>query len=110
MTDESVRRTDEQRGSSGWVMPVAVFAAALAVVGWRLAGRASVTPMIAEQSLSADLQTIKQGYAKDMDAVQQRLTQAEKTNSGLQERSRRRDQAVADHSGPTQESTGRSPE
>jgi len=84
MTGESVTRTDEQRGSSGWVMPVAVLAAALAVVGLGVGWKGLSFAHDSQQTMSADLQTIKQGYAKDMDVVQQRLTQAETTDTSLQ--------------------------
>ena len=84
MTDESITRTDEQRGSSGWVMPVAVLAAALAVVGLGVGWKALSDAHDSQQTLSADLQTVKQGYAKDMDSVQQRLTQAETADTSLQ--------------------------
>lgn len=81
MTDESVRSTES---GSGWVTPVAVLAAVLAIIGLGVGWKGLSYAHDTQQSMSADLQTIKTSYAKDMDSVQQRLTQAEGTNTELQ--------------------------
>jgi chromosome segregation ATPase len=75
----------EREGYPGWVVPAVILAAILAIAGLAVGWKGLSYAQDSRQSLSADLQSIKQGYSKDMDTVQQRLTQAEKTNSGLQD-------------------------
>jgi len=85
MTDDTGRTIVEREGYPGWVVPAVILAAILAIAGLAVGWKGLSYAQDSRQSLSADLQSIKQGYSKDMDTVQQRLTQAEKTNSGLQD-------------------------
>jgi hypothetical protein len=84
MTDDNISTTVVRERSSGWVAPVVVLVAVLAVaaiaVGWKGLSYAQET----RQTVNSDIQALKQGYAKDIDSVQQRLTQTETTNSSLQ--------------------------
>lgn len=83
MTDETGRTTVVQEGLPGWVTPVIIVVALVALaglgVGWHGLSEAQDT----RQSLSSDLQTLKQDNSKSADALQQRLSAAEKANTDL---------------------------
>lgn len=85
MTDDTGRTIVEHEGYPGWVIPAVILAAILAIAGLGVGWKGLSYAQDSQQTISADLQSIKQGYSKDMESVQQRLTQAEKTNSGLQD-------------------------
>jgi hypothetical protein len=83
MTDDSSRTTVVQEGQPGWVIPAIVLVALLAAIGVGVGWRGLSYAQETRQSLSGDLQAMKQGYSKDIDSLQQRLTVAEKTNTDL---------------------------
>jgi len=74
----------ETRGSPGWIAPAVILLGILAVagvwIGWSATGRAHDT----QQTLSADIKTLKQGFDHDVALLQQRVTAAEGTNAQLQ--------------------------
>lgn len=71
-------------GSPGWIAPAVILLGILAVagvwIGWSATGRAHDT----QQTLSADIKTLKQGFDHDVALLQQRVTAAEGTNAQLQ--------------------------
>ena len=72
------------QGSPGWIAPAVILLGILAVagvwIGWSATGRAHDT----QQTLSADIKTLKQGFDHDVALLQQRVTAAEGTNAQLQ--------------------------
>jgi hypothetical protein len=74
----------ETRGSPGWIAPAVILLGILAVagvwIGWSATGRAHDT----QQTLSADIKTLKQGFDHDVALLQQRVSAAEGTNAQLQ--------------------------
>jgi hypothetical protein len=83
MTDDSTRTTLVQEGQPGWVIPAIVLVALLAAIGVGVGWRGLSYAQESRQSLNSDIQTVKQGYQKDVDSLQQRLAQNEKTNADL---------------------------
>jgi chromosome segregation ATPase len=74
-------------GTPRWVALVIVLVAVVAIAGLAVAWTASSAARSERQQLDAvnnDIQTMKQTSTKDMDALQQRLAQAETTNTQLQ--------------------------
>jgi len=84
MTEEREIRTEVHQGSPGWIVPAVILLGILAVagvwIGWSATGRAHDT----QQTLSADIKTLKQGFDHDVALLQQRVTAAEGTNAQLQ--------------------------
>jgi chromosome segregation ATPase len=85
MADDSGRTTVVQEGSPIWVIPAVVLLCVLALAGLWVGWKGLSYAQDSKQSLSSDIQTMKQGYAKDLDSLQQRLAQTEKTNIDLQD-------------------------
>src|SRR5579884_3820313 len=83
MTDETGRTTVVQEGLPGWVTPVIIVVALVALAGLGVGWHGLSEAQDARQSLSNDLQTIKQDNAKNVDALQQRLAADEKSNTDL---------------------------
>ena len=84
---EDEPHTVVREGAPRWVPLVIVLVAVVAIAGLAVAWTASSAAHSEQQSLNAvngDIQTMKQGYSKDLDALQQRLAQSETTNSQLQ--------------------------
>ena len=87
MATENDSNVVMHEGTPGWVVPVLAITAILAVIAIWLGARASSSSQDNRQALNTvtgDVQTIKQNYSKDMDALQQRLGQTEKANTQLQ--------------------------
>ena len=78
-------RSDRNHGSPTWLLAIVAAIGLVAIgglgTGWWLSSYAQDT----RASLNDDLHSLKQGYAKDMDRVEQRLAAAEKTNTDLQD-------------------------
>jgi len=72
-------------GAPKWVAGAAIVAALVALIGLGTAWWASTYAQDTRAGLSNDINTLKQGYSKDMDSVEQRLAAAEKSNVGLQD-------------------------
>jgi len=84
MTEEREISTEVHHGSPGWIAPAVILLGILAVagvwIGWSATGRAHDT----QQTLSADIKTLKQGFDHDVALLQQRVSAAEGTNAQLQ--------------------------
>lgn len=78
------RETVVYNRTPGWIAPAAILLAILAVagvwIGWNATGRAQET----HQALTADLKTMRQSIDREVNTLQQRLAQAESTNTQLQ--------------------------
>ncbi len=81
--DDTGRTTVVQEGQPGWVIPAIILVALLAAIGVGVGWRGLSYAQESRQALNGDLQTMKQGYTKDIDSLQQRLAQAEKANTDL---------------------------
>ncbi|HKM82796.1 MAG TPA: hypothetical protein VJY15_17775 [Candidatus Acidoferrum sp.] len=86
MSDGTERTTIVQEGQSRWIIPtvglVAILAVIALVVGWKGLSYAQES----RQASNNDIQTVKQactGYTKNVELLQQRLAQDEKTNADL---------------------------
>lgn len=69
----------------GWAVGTMVLLALLAVGGLGMGYWASTNSASTKQSLSSDIQSMRDGYAKDMDTIQQRLAQADKQTADIQD-------------------------
>jgi hypothetical protein len=85
MANENGRDTVVREGSPGWMIPAMVFLGVLAVAGLWTGWKNSSFSHETRNALNSDMEMIKQGRAKDLDSVQQRLVQTEKSNSDLQD-------------------------
>src|SRR5581483_7455134 len=83
MSDETGRTTVIQEGQPGWVIPAIILVALVALIGLGVGWRGLSYAQDSRQAVNGDLQTMKQGYSKDIDALQQRLTATEKANTDL---------------------------
>ena len=83
MTDDSTRMTVVQEGQPGWLIPAIVLVALLAAIGVGVGWRSLSYAQESRQALASDIQTAKQSYQRDVDSLQQRLAQNEKTNTDL---------------------------
>lgn len=81
--DETGQTTVVQEGQPGWLIPAIILVALLAAIGVGVGWRGLSYAQDSRQALNNDIQTLKQGYSKDVDALQQRLAQNEKTNADL---------------------------
>ena len=84
MLEESDKTTVVREGSAGWVVPVVVVIAILAVIGIGVGWKGLTEAQNSRLALNNDIQTLKQGYTSDVASLQQRLTQNEKANTDLQ--------------------------
>jgi len=85
MTNENENMSNENRGTPGWLIGAVVVVALVALGGLGTGWWASTSAQDVRTSTANDIQTMKAGYAKDMDTVQQRLTAEEKSNTSLQD-------------------------
>jgi predicted nucleic acid-binding Zn-ribbon protein len=69
----------------GWAVGTMVVLGLLAIGGLGLGWWATTYAQNSRQSASADLQTMRQGYTHDMDAVKQRMTATEKQTTDIQD-------------------------
>lgn len=81
--DETGRTTVVQEGQPGWLIPAIILVALLAAIGVGVGWRGLSYAQDSRQALNNDIQTVKADYAKDVDSLQQRLAQNEKTNADL---------------------------
>jgi hypothetical protein len=85
MTDDAGRTTVVQEGQPGWVIPVILLVAILAAIGLGIGWKGLSYAQESRQALTGDIQSLKQSHTKDVDSLQQRLAQNEKTNADLTE-------------------------
>ncbi len=83
--NENEGMSNENHGSPKWLVAAVVVAALVALGGLGTGWWASTYAQDTRASVANDIQTMKQGYAKDMDTVQQRLTAEEQSNTALQD-------------------------
>src|SRR5580704_9602130 len=69
----------------GWLLPAMALLGILALANLWIGLKNSSYTEDSRHALNSDMQTMKQGYAKDLDSVQQRLAQTEKANTDLQD-------------------------
>lgn len=77
--------TYERHDSPGWVLPAVIVAGLIALGGVGTGWWATSYAQSTRTSLSSDIQTLKQDYAKDMDSVHARLSASDATNTQLQD-------------------------
>jgi hypothetical protein len=65
------------------VIPAIILVALLAAIGLGVGWRGLSYAQESREALNGDIQTVKQGYTKDVESLQQRLAQNEKTNADL---------------------------
>ncbi len=82
MIEEREVRVNE--GMPGWVVPTVVVVGLLAVVGVVLGWRATIYSQDSRQAVMTELGTVKQATTQQVDTLQQRVAQAEKTNGDLE--------------------------
>src|SRR5580693_3635226 len=86
MPDNFERETVVERNRlPGWAVGTMVVLALIAVGGLGMGWWATSYAQTSRQNLSSDIQTLRQGYGKDMDSVQTRLTAAEKQTADIQD-------------------------
>jgi chromosome segregation ATPase len=83
MADEGLRTTVVQEGPPIWVVLVMVLLGVVAVAGLWTGWKGLSYAQDSRQGLSRDIQVMKQGYATDLEGLQQRLAQTEKANTDL---------------------------
>jgi len=84
MLEESDKTTVVREGSAGWVVPVVIVIAILALIGIGVGWKGLTEAQNSRVALNNDIQTLKQGYTSDVASLQQRLAQNEKANTDLQ--------------------------
>jgi vacuolar-type H+-ATPase subunit H len=83
MIDDTGKMTAAEERTPGWVIPAVIVVAILAVVGIGVGWKGFSYAQTSHDALNGDIQTLKQGYTKDIESLQERLTQNEKTNADL---------------------------
>jgi len=83
MLDDTEKTTVVREGSAGWVIPVIIVVGILAVAGIGIGWKGMSYAQDSRQALTSDIQTVKQDHTKDIESLQQRLVQNEKTNADL---------------------------
>ncbi|HUK30668.1 MAG TPA: hypothetical protein VLV89_06110 [Candidatus Acidoferrum sp.] len=83
--DNNNSNSNRNEGTPTWLVAAIAVAALVALGGLGTGWWASTYAQDTRASLSSDVLTMKQGYAKDMDSVEQRLAAAEKSNTDLQD-------------------------
>jgi len=81
--EDTGRTTVVEEGQPRWLIPAIVLVALLAAIGVGVGWRGLSYAQDSRQTLNNDIQTVKTAYAKDVDSLQQRLAQNEKTNADL---------------------------
>ncbi len=77
--------SNENHSSPNWVVVAIAVAGLVALAGLATGWWASSYAQDTRASVSTDMQTMRQGYAKDMETVEQRLATAEKSTADLQD-------------------------
>jgi chromosome segregation ATPase len=85
MSYENDGNSNGKNRAPGWVVGAILVAMLVAVAGLGTGWWASMFAQNTRTGLNDDIQTLKQGYAKDLGSVDQRLATAEKSNSDLQD-------------------------
>src|SRR5580704_10006251 len=75
----------ERNRLPGWAVGTMVVLALIAVGGLGMGWWASTVAQASRQNTTNDIQALRQGYGKDMDGVQMRLTAAEKQTADIQD-------------------------
>lgn len=75
----------ERNRLPGWAVGTMVVLALIAVGGLGMGWWASSVAQASRQNTTNDIQALRQGYGKDMDSVQMRLTAAEKQTADIQD-------------------------
>ncbi len=78
-------RSDRKHSTANWVIAAVVVAGLVAIGALGVGVWSSSYAQDTRATFTDDLHALKQGYAKDMDSVEQRLAVAEKTNTDLQD-------------------------
>lgn len=85
MTIDGDRETVVHDGYPSWVTPAIVVLALVALAGVGTGWWASNYAQVSRQAMNGDLQTMKQIYDKNIEAVNESLARARNTNSDLQD-------------------------
>ncbi len=84
MSEEHDRVAEVHGGSPGWLVPVVILLAIVAVVGVGFGWYATTRAQDTQQVLSGEIKATKQSLSQDVVGLQQRVAQAEQTNTELQ--------------------------
>jgi hypothetical protein len=84
MADDNQRKEVHQ-GFPGWLVPAMALLGILAMANLWIGLKNSSYSEDSRHALNRDIQTMKQGYANDLDSTRQRLAQTEKANTDLQD-------------------------
>ncbi len=84
MADNYEDRVVEVHGTPGWIAPVVVILALIAITGLGLAWYDSTQLQAAQQAFGAELKTAQQNTAQQIATLEQKQTQADAANTELQ--------------------------
>jgi predicted negative regulator of RcsB-dependent stress response len=84
MIDNSDQVVEESHGTPGWVTAAIVILAIVSIAGLGLAWHNSTELQQAQQSFSGQIKTISQNDSQQVAALEEKLTQANTTSTGLQ--------------------------
>jgi len=84
MIDNSDQVVEESHGTPGWVTAAIVILAIVSIAGLGLAWHNSTELQQAQQSFSGQMKTVAQNDSQQVAALEQKLTQANATSTGLQ--------------------------
>jgi len=84
MTEERELGEAVRAGTPTWLIMAIVLLGALSGISFGLAWSASNQARQAQEVLGTEIRTVKEGFAKDSGALQQRLAKTEEVNTGLQ--------------------------
>jgi hypothetical protein len=84
MIDNSDQVVEETHGTPGWVTAAIVILAIVSIAGLGLAWHNSTELQQAQQSFSGQIKTISQNDSQQVAALEEKLTQANTTSTGLQ--------------------------
>jgi len=84
LIDNSDQVVEETHGTPGWVTAAIVILAIVSIAGLGLAWHNSTELQQAQQSFSGQMKTVAQNDSQQVAALEQKLTQANATSTGLQ--------------------------